>query len=326
MVSVVIPNHNGGPTIGKCLEAAFSSAYENFEVVVVDDCSTDNSAEIIKKFPCRFIRLDKHSGASSARNAGARNSIGRILFFIDADCILQKETIGLAVNAASMHENTVIGGTYTKIPYDDKFFSAFQSIFINYSESKKPEPDYIASHAMIIEKKLFEKSGGFPESFLPIIEDVEFSHRLRGSGCKLVMHPEILVRHIFNYTLRKSLRNAFRKSLYWTIYSLKNRDLFKDSGTASSELKINVASYFLSIFFIMLFMVFRYETFLTAIPFITVFNLYINRRFLNSILVAKGGFFTVLSALYYILIYPFPVGFGSFTGMIKYFILRKGDS
>ena len=47
-ISVIIPNYNGSSTIGRCLEAAFSSEYDNFEVIVTDDYSTDNSVEIIK--------------------------------------------------------------------------------------------------------------------------------------------------------------------------------------------------------------------------------------------------------------------------------------
>ena len=81
-ISVIIPNYNGSSTIGRCLEAAFSSEYDNFEVIVTDDCSTDNSIEIIKEFPCKFISLDKHSGASKARNTGAENSSGKILFLL----------------------------------------------------------------------------------------------------------------------------------------------------------------------------------------------------------------------------------------------------
>ena len=49
-ISVIIPNYNGSSTIGRCLEAALSSEYDNFEVIVTDDCSTDNSVEIIKNF------------------------------------------------------------------------------------------------------------------------------------------------------------------------------------------------------------------------------------------------------------------------------------
>ncbi len=102
---------------------------------------------------------------------------------------------------------------------------------------------------MAISSEHFRKSGGFLEDFLPMIEDVEFSHRMREWGFKLIMNSEILVQHIFNFNFVKSLKNAFRKSFYWKIYSLKNKDIFKDSGTASIELKTNVAAWFLAALF-----------------------------------------------------------------------------
>jgi glycosyltransferase involved in cell wall biosynthesis len=68
-ISVVIPNYNNGNTIGKCLEGVLSSKYDRYEVIVVDDASSDNSVEIINRFPCRLIRLEKHAGAAKARNA-----------------------------------------------------------------------------------------------------------------------------------------------------------------------------------------------------------------------------------------------------------------
>ena len=315
-ISVIIPNYNGSSAIGKCLEAVFSSEYDNFEVLVVDDCSTDNSVEIIKRFPCRLIALDKNSGASKARNAGARESSGEIFFFIDSDCVVQKNTLA-AVNKA-FDKNAITGGTYTKIPYDDSFFSTFQSIFINYSETKKEAPDYIATHAMAIDQALFKKTGGFPEDFLPILEDVEFSHRLRRLGIKLIMNPEILVQHIFNFTLIKSLRNAFRKSLWWTIYSLKNKDVFKDSGTASVELKINVTACFLNILLALISVLAKNALILTAIPFIFAFNLYSNKRLISAFYNAKGSLFSILAVLYYTLAYPFAVGAGAITGILKH--------
>ena len=318
-ISVIIPNYNGSSTIGRCLEAAFSSEYDNFEVIVTDDCSTDNSAEIIKKFPCKFIFLDKHSGASRARNTGTKNSGGEILFFIDADCLLQKNTLASVNKAFLISENAIIGGTYTAIPYDKDFFSTFQSIFINYSETKKEPPDYIPTHAMVIARDIFMKSGGFKENFLPILEDVEFSHRLRKTGYKLTMNSEILVRHIFNFTLIKSLKNAFRKSLYWTIYSLKNKDLLTDSGTASIELKFNVASFFFSLLLLLLF-------FLTwdGIPIILLFVLQainiriVNRKLVKAFLDAKGLLFAFGSCLYYAILFPLPVGAGAISGIVKY--------
>ena len=317
-ISVIIPNYNGSSTIGRCLEAAFSSEYDNFEVIVTDDCSTDNSAEIIKKFPCKFIFLDKHSGASRARNTGTKNSGGEILFFIDADCLLQKNTLASVNKAFLISENAIIGGTYTAIPYDKDFFSTFQSIFINYSETKKEPPDYIPTHAMVIARDIFMKSGGFKENFLPILEDVEFSHRLRKMGYKLTMNSEILVRHIFDFTLIKSMKNAFRKSLYWTIYSLKNKDLLADSGTASYELKINVATLFLNALLSMLFFYFKNTAFLISIFLICAVNLSVSKGLIKAFYKAKGLSFVIATTLYYTLIYPLPVGAGAFSGILKY--------
>lgn len=319
-ISVIIPNYNKASTIGKCLEAAFASRYGKYEVIVVDDCSTDNSVEIIKTFPCKLLQLKTHGGASKARNTGALNSRGEILFFIDSDCLLQEDTLSAVNDAISGHNNSniIIGGTYTKIPYDNGFFSAFQSIFINYSETKKKEPDYIASHAMVMDSGAFRSSGGFPEKFLVMIEDVEFSHRMRRAGFKLLLSPQVLVRHIFNFNLVKSLKNAFRKSLYWSIYSIKNKDLFKDSGTASVELKINAASNLAFFFSLSLYVLFNNPLYLTLIPAFFAFNLFINRGLVSAFYRAKGIIFSFGATLYYTMVYPVPVLIGALTGMIKY--------
>jgi glycosyltransferase involved in cell wall biosynthesis len=131
-VSIIIPNRNGGATIGKCLEAAFSSGYKDFEVIVVDDFSVDQSVEVIRRYPCKFLQLAKHSGASRARNVGADHSSGDILFFTDADCLLNEDALTIAVESlSSAGPNVVLGGTYTIRPVDQTFFSRFQSVFIN---------------------------------------------------------------------------------------------------------------------------------------------------------------------------------------------------
>jgi GT2 family glycosyltransferase len=325
-ISVVIPNRNGSKTIGKCLEALFRSKYEAFEVIVADDASSDNSAELISSFPCKLVKLEKHSGASKARNAGAMESSGEILFFMDADCIIDEDTLHNVQKAVSGQENTVIGGSYTLLPYDRNFFSTFQSVFIHHSELKRSEPDYIASHCMAMEKKIFEKSGGFPEEFLPIIEDVELSHRLRRLGCRLRMEPGIFVRHIFNFNFRKSLRNAFRKSHYWTMYSLSNRDLLKDSGTASIELKFNVVAYFLTIFLFLFYLSIAGNTLIMLLIVLTAgLNLFISRNLLRAFFRAGGAFFGISAILYYSLIYPAAVGAGSFSGMMKYWGKKAGN-
>ena len=318
-ISIIIPNFNGSATIRKCLEAVFSSRYANFEVIVVDDYSEDNSVEIIKQFPCKLIRLDKPSGASKARNIGALDSRGDILFFTDADCLLRKDTLSLVARTFSEGApDSIIGGTYTPIPYDRSFYSVFQSIFINYSETKQPkDPDYIATHAMAIDATLFSKIGGFSEDFLPILEDVELSHRLRRSGYRLFMNPHILVQHIFNFSLIGSLHNAIRKSMYWTLYSIKNRDLLADSGTASLELKINVASQLVNLVLLALWILFRKSFLIYPLPLIFAFNLHINAKLIKAFYAANGFIFTCLALVYYTLIYSLAVAVGAFAGVLK---------
>ena len=319
-ISVIIPNYNKASTIGKCLEAAFSSRYGKYEVIVVDDCSTDNSVEIIKSFPCTLLQLETHGGASKARNTGALNSKGEILFFIDSDCLLQEDTLSIVTSACTATEGkkAILSGTYTPIPYDYDFFSAFQSVFINYFETKKNEPDYIPGHSVIIKSEYFKNSGGFPEDFLAMIEDVEFSHRMRRAGYKLLLSPQVLVQHIFNFNLVKSLKNAFRKSFYWTIYSIKNKDLFKDSGTASVELKINAASNLAFFFSLSLYASFKNPLYLLLIPVVLTLNIFINRGLLSAFFRAKGFLFGLGATVYYTMVYPVPVLIGALTGMIKY--------
>ncbi len=319
-ISVVIPNHNGEKTIGLCLEAAFASEYPDFEIIVVDDCSADGSISIIEKYPCRLIRLAAHGGASKARNAGAQNSRGEVLFFIDADCLLQPDTL---TKAAAAYRNqpagVIIGGTYTLMPYDRNFFSIVQSVFIHYSETKNcSTPDYIATHAMLMAKDLFLQSGGFNERFMPILEDVDYCHRLKKDGVRLVMVPEIQVQHIFNFTLGRSMRNGFRKSKYWTFYSLKNKDLLADSGTASRELKFNVFSCFINLLLLLAAIMLQSWLFILPLGLLFVCNLYLNRKLIGTFHATAGPFFAILAVLYYTCVYPHAVGLGALSGTFSY--------
>jgi glycosyltransferase involved in cell wall biosynthesis len=312
-ISVVIPNHNGEATIGECLKAAFDSDYENFEVVVVDDASSDDSVEIVNNYPTKLIELEEHAGVSVARNTGARNAGGDILLFIDADCCLLRNALALVERSIS-DETPIIGGTYTPLPFDSgNFFSTFQSIFINHNETRG-EPDYIAAHCLAIKKEVFEESGGFIEnSYMGVaagVEDVELTHRLKRAALKLKMNPDILVRHIFNFNFYRSMKNAFKKARVWSMYLLASRGTFSDSGTASRGLKFNVFCYFSSIFFAF-FLIF-------GIPVMFTINVLLNRGLISSFYKTKGLFFAIEASAYYFLMYPLAVGLGSLAGAWKY--------
>ena len=288
---------------------------------MVDDDSQDNSIAVIAQYPCKLLRLAQHGGAALARNLGAQQGRGTIFFFTDADCLLQNDTLALAVGTlATAGAQAIVGGTYTLAPYDRRFCSRFQSVFINYSETRNaPAADYIATHALAISADCFRRHLGFAESPLPILEDVEFSHRLRRAGCRLVMNPAIQVQHMFDYSLLRSLRNAFVKSKYWTCYAIGNRDLLADSGTASVGLKVNVGVYVCNGLLLAGYFLSGSTGLLLLMALALAFNLFVNRGLLLAFQRAEGSGFAVKATLYYLLLYPAAVAIGAVSGLVFYF-------
>jgi glycosyltransferase involved in cell wall biosynthesis len=320
LISIIIPCHNGAATIEQCLASVLASKYSHFEVIVVDDCSEDDSVAIIKKFPCRLIALANHAGAAQARNIGAEQSRGEILFFTDADCVLEKDTLAIAaISIAHSGVDTIVGGTYTKKPYDRGFFNSFQSLYIHYSETKNcAHPDYLATHGLVMSRALFKKSGGFTADFMPILEDVEFSHRMKKKGYTLRINPHLLVRHIFNYSLERSLRNAIKKSTYWTLYSMRNKDLTADSGTASIELKVNVVTLFLILTLLATATILpSFAPVYIAVLLLCV-NIYTSRKLFALFYKTEGFLYMIKALMYYLLIYPLAVSIGAVRGMLLF--------
>ena len=328
LISIIIPNYNGSQTIGKCLESIFAFNDDDREVIVVDDCSEDGSLDVIGKYPCRLIQLEKHAGASAARNAGAFNSRGDVLFFIDADCLLKENTLLIIRNHLSAQPaDVVIGGTYSPVPQDPAFFSRFQSAFINYFETKNSSnPDYLATHALVIHAEIFRKLGGFTENFLPILEDVEFCHRLRRAGYRLIMDPDLQVRHIFNLSFVRSIRNAVKKTRYWVMYSLVNRDLFADSGTASREIKLSGAIWLAMVVLAFLSLVSGQRGFLMPLPLLWASGVFVNRYLFKAFFKAGGTFFALMAGTYYVIVYPAAVWTGALMGAVQYFRQKKMKS
>ena len=319
LISLIIPNRNGAATLARCLRAALASRYPRFEVIVVDDASADNSVAVIRRYPCRLVQLECHGGAARARNVGAAHARGQILFFTDADCLLEEHALARATTTlARAGPGAVVGGTYTRAPADRRFFSRFQSVFIHYSETRDAHPDYLATHALAIRAADFRRSGGFREDFLPILEDVEFSHRLRRQGHRLVMNPTIRARHVFNHSLARSLTNAFRKSMYWTLYSLRARNLLTDSGTASLGLKANVAAYAASLPLLTLALLTGEPLWAVTAAAALGLSLYVNRGLLAAFHRARGLPFALAAGLYYLFVYPLPVGAGAAAGLLRY--------
>ena len=99
-VSVVIPLYNTEKYIGACLDSILNQTFTDFEVIVVDDCSTDNSCAVINSYAKKFdgrlnlLHMEKNSGSAPApRNKGLENSSGEYIFFMDADDMITKTAL-----------------------------------------------------------------------------------------------------------------------------------------------------------------------------------------------------------------------------------------
>src|SRR3989337_2372509 len=107
MISVIIALYNAENVIGRCLESVYRSSFKDYEVIVVDDCSTDNSYEVAGRFPCRLFTLPVNSGPACARNYGVDQSKGDILFFLDSDTELDRQALGL-INETFKKESNLV--------------------------------------------------------------------------------------------------------------------------------------------------------------------------------------------------------------------------
>lgn len=111
LVSIIIPCYNGSAFLAQSIESALTQTYLRLEVIVVDDGSTDESAQIISRYPVQYIRTDRE-GVSGARNRGVQESRGNFVLFLDADDLLLPDAVQLGVAALREHPHCcmAVGG------------------------------------------------------------------------------------------------------------------------------------------------------------------------------------------------------------------------
>ncbi len=207
--SVIVPVFNGADTLGDCLQALAHQTVgaERYEIIVVDDGSTDGSAEVAARYGVTVIRQE-HTGAAAARNRGAQWARGQILLFTDADCRPEQDWIEQML--APFAEPDVVGvkGAYrtqqrspvarfTQAEYEEKYGRL----------ARQKRIDFVDTYAAAYRRDLFLAHGGFDPAFL-LDEDQEFSFRLARAGCKLVFAPAAVVYHrhpatVWSYARRK---------------------------------------------------------------------------------------------------------------------------
>ncbi len=111
-LSIIIPCHNEGNNIPKCLQSLKKQSFKNFEIIIVDDGSTDNTQEVVKKI--KEVKLIKggHKGPGFSRNLGAKIAKGDILIFVDADMTFDRNYLKNLVKPMLSGKNNIIGTTH----------------------------------------------------------------------------------------------------------------------------------------------------------------------------------------------------------------------
>jgi glycosyltransferase involved in cell wall biosynthesis len=213
-VSIIVPMHNSSATIEKCLESAFSQNFKGFEVIAVDDASSDSTVETAEEFRCSVVRLEKNSGAAAARNAGAKKAEGGILVFIDSDIVLPKGSLARIIGRLEKGFDAV-GGIVSGNFEGSGIVSFYKNSHNHYFSKKLPsDSGTISGFFMAVKKSVFLKAKGFNETFREA-EDIEFCRRLQAQGAKILFDKTLQVGHIQKYSFFSLLRGDFLKGFYW---------------------------------------------------------------------------------------------------------------
>lgn len=129
MVSIIIPIYNQTKKLDECLESIKNQTYSNYEIIVVNDRSTESMSKVIKKYQHEFgikmevINCQSRQGAPHARNRGFKNSQGEFVLFCDADAVLNPETLEIMLNTLKSYPEASY--VYSSHLYGYKLFRSF---------------------------------------------------------------------------------------------------------------------------------------------------------------------------------------------------------
>jgi GT2 family glycosyltransferase len=218
-VSVIVAVRNGEATISKCVRSLLALAYPAYEVIVVDDGSTDGTLALLGEFfsRIRVISLPRNVGPSEARNIAAKDARGELIAFTDGDCLADARWLAELVRCFRESECAGAGGSQG-VPEDESPFGRLVARFlatVGFMTDYMRAPgvgiaavDHNASCNVMYRKAVFLAAGGFLRGFWPG-EDVELDFRLRKKGHVLRFNPAARVLHYRVGSLR-----AFRRMMY----------------------------------------------------------------------------------------------------------------
>lgn len=250
LVSVIIVNYNGKDYLEECLKNLMKSTYKKFEVILVDNNSTDDSVEFVKSsYPSiTIIKLDKNYGFAEPNNVGSKIAKGELLLFLNNDTKPTANFITEMITVIQKDPKIAICQSLLLKPNGDvdssgDFIDNIGRVYSKRTKLQKVEQILSArGAAMLVRKNIFWKLGGFDKNFFASFEDVDLGWRAWMWGYKVVVVPSSVVYHYSGGTI-KELESQVR------FHGVKNTIIIQLTNfEASFALKSIVTMFFVVLF------------------------------------------------------------------------------
>lgn len=233
MVSILIPVYNGENVITACLDSVLSSDFRDYEIIILDDNSTDSSVDRAKKYLTGNVSLlknDRNLGFVRNVNRGLREAKGDIVVLLNMDTVVESKWLGELVKPFYNGENVGIAGSKiyyiggATIQHAGAFLDEIaRSYHIGRGEvdngqyDYRKEVEYVCGASIAFRKDALAKIGGFDTGYSPAYyEEIDFAFRLRKRGYKVIYIPESRLEHHECYSI-----NFNNKPFFY--YISKNR-------------------------------------------------------------------------------------------------------
>jgi len=304
-VSIIIPVHNGSQYLTKCLSSLAQSSYGSYEVIVVDDGSTDPSSDIARNHGAIVFKLSDQSGPAAARNFGAKQAKGNIIFFIDSDVVVKEDTVARVVRDFGENPDVVaLFGSYDESPEEQGFFSQFKNLQHHFvHQSSRAEASTFWAGCGAIRKEVFDHVGGFDELRYsrPCIEDIELGFRLKRMGYRILLDRELQVKHLKKWTFISLLRtDILDRAIPWSKLILESGKMVSDLNLQPSQ---KASTFLVGLLIATLFLSFVVPKLIYLVLFLILSIWVINHRLFMFFFRRKGPIFSLLAFAMYLLYY-----------------------
>ena len=249
-ISVIMPVYNAEQDLARVLSSLADSTYKPLECLVIDDSSTDGSAQIALEFGTCLVAMEKRGGPAVARNRGASLARGDILFFVDSDVCVRPATLArIAAAFAGDASLSALIGSYDDDPHTKDFLSQYRNLMHHYvHQAGREAASTFWSGCGAIRRTAFQEVSGFNESYgRPAIEDIELGYRLHQNHHKVLLDHDLTVKHLKRWTFWSLVKtDIFDRGIPWTELILRDRHMPNDLNIQLSQ-RVSVALAFLMV-------------------------------------------------------------------------------